>query len=59
MISTCSFTATESGGVRLRIHRKDSHKERLHQEISRRNGTAMGIRTGMVGSDGNRFGLPD
>lgn len=35
------YCEVESGGVRLRIHRKDSHKERLHQEISRRqNGTA-------------------
>ena len=35
------YCDVESGGVRLRIHRKDSHKERLHQEISRRqNGTA-------------------
>lgn len=35
------YCDVEAGGVRLRIHRKESHKERLHQEISRRqNGTA-------------------
>ena len=37
------YCDVESGGIRLRIHRKESHKERLHQEISRRqNGTANG-----------------
>ena len=37
------YCDVESDGIRLRIHRKESHKERLHQEISRRqNGTANG-----------------
>lgn len=37
------YCDVEAGGIRLRVHRKDAHKEQLAREISRRqNGTANG-----------------